>query len=95
MRFGGERSRANDRERVLRRLWCKMVVLLKHGDKTRGQEVMLSWACEGWLTVYLGVSTPKIRKREISKELSYIKEDLQDTGGLAIVQLKVFLLVRH
>ena len=32
-----------------------MVVLLKHRDRTLGQEELLSWACEGWLIIYLGV----------------------------------------
>ena len=31
----------------------------------------------------------EVRKREVSKGFSYAKEDLQDTGGLAIVKLKV------
>ena len=35
--------------------------------------------------MYLGVG--EIRKREVSKEFSYAKEDLQDTGGLAIVKV--------
>ena len=38
----------------------------------------------------------EIRKREISKGASYAEEDLQDTGGLAIVKLKmVFPSRRH
>ena len=32
-----------------------MVVLLKHGDRTHGQEELLPEACEGWLIIYLGV----------------------------------------
>ena len=31
----------------------------------------------------------EVRKREVSKGFSYAKEDLQDTGGLAIVTLKM------
>ena len=31
----------------------------------------------------------EVSKREISKGFSYAKEDLQDTGGFAIVKLKI------
>ena len=31
----------------------------------------------------------EVRKREISKGFPYAKEDLQDTGGLAIVKVKI------
>ena len=35
-------------------------------------------------------------KERFSKELSFVKEDLQDTGGLAIVTLRwLFPLERH
>ena len=43
----------------LRRLCCKMVVLLKHGDRTCGLEELLPWACEGRLIPYLGVGGGK------------------------------------
>ena len=37
----------------------------------------------------------KIRKREVSKAFSYVKDSV-DTGGLAIVKLRLFfLLARH
>ena len=39
------------KKEFLRCLWCKMVVLLKHGDRTRGQEE----PCKGWLIIYPGV----------------------------------------
>ena len=42
------------KEEFLRRLWCKMI-LLKPVDRTREQEELLPRACEGWLTIYLGV----------------------------------------
>ena len=70
----------------LRCLWCKMVVVLKHRGRTRGQKDLLPWDCEEWLIIYLGVGLGK----EVSKEFSYAKEDLQDTGGLAIVKLRWF-----
>ena len=44
----------DDQERILNRSWYKMVVLLKHGDSTRGQKELLPWGCEGWLIIYLG-----------------------------------------
>ena len=38
----------------------------------------------------------EVRKREVSKGFSYAKGDSQDTGGLAIVKLRLFLpLARH
>ena len=43
------------KKEFLRRLWCKMVVLIKQEDRTRGQEELLPWACEGRLIMYLGV----------------------------------------
>ena len=45
----------------LRRLWYKMVVLLKHGNGTHGQEELLPRACEGWLIRHLGVG--EVRER--------------------------------
>ena len=41
------RSRANDQEKILETSLVQMVVLLKHGDRTGGQEELLSLACEG------------------------------------------------
>ena len=32
-----------------------LLVLLKHGDRTHGQEELLPWACEEGLIIYLGV----------------------------------------
>ena len=55
MRFGGVRSEPTTKKEFLKHLWCKMVVLLKPGDRTPGQEELLSQACEGWLIIYLGV----------------------------------------
>ena len=36
-----------------------MVVLLKHGDKTHGQEELLPWACKELLIIYLGIGGGK------------------------------------
>ena len=46
---------AMTKKEFFRRLWCKMVVLLKHTDRTHGQEELLPWACKEWLIIYLGV----------------------------------------
>lgn len=44
--------------------------------------------------MYLGVGGGK--EREVSKGFSYAKEDLEDTGALAIVKLRLFFsLVNH
>ena len=34
-----------------RHLWCKKVILLKHGDRTHGQEE-LPWDWEEWLIIF-------------------------------------------
>lgn len=45
---------------------------------------------------YIRAELREVRKREIPKGFSYGKEDLQDTGGLAIAKLKIaFPLARH
>ena len=75
------------RKEFLRCLWCKMVVLLKPGDRTCGQEELLPWACEGWLIIY-------IWEFEVRKGFSYAEEDLQDIGGHCQVNA-VFPLAKH
>jgi len=77
--------RVNGQERCF---WCKKVVLLKHRVRTPGQKE-LHWGCEEQLIIYYGVGGGK-EKRRFSKDLSYAKEDLQDSGGLAIVKLGLF-----
>ena len=37
---------------------------------------------------YILAELEEVRNREIPKGFSYAKEDLQDTGGLALVKLK-------
>ena len=67
-----------------------MVVLLKHEDRTCGQEELLPQACEEWLIIYtLGFG--EVSKKKIPKGFSYAKEDLQDIEGLAIVKDCFFL----
>ena len=34
------------KKEFLSRLWCKKVIVLKHGDRTRGQKE-LHWGCDG------------------------------------------------
>ena len=79
--------RAKGQERILETSLVQNNGLLKHGDRTSGQKDMLHLGCEGDLyTIALG----RQRKREVSKELSYAKEDLGDTQGLALVKLSLF-----
>jgi len=47
------------KKEFLRRLWGKMVVLLKHGDRNHAQKELLHRGCEGWLIIYLGVGGGK------------------------------------
>ena len=42
------------KKEFLRHLWCKKVVLLKHGDRTRGQKE-LHWGHEEWPIIYFQV----------------------------------------
>ena len=68
------------KKEFLRHLWCQMVILLKPGDRTPGQKEQLSHVgrekgCEEWLFLYLGVGGGK--EKRFSKELSYVKEELQ------------------
>ena len=67
------------------------MLLLKHRDKTHGQEE-LPWDLEERLIIYLGVGGGKV-KGKFPKRFSYAKEDSQDTGGLAIVKLRLFFRV--
>ena len=48
------------KKEFLRCLWCKKVILLKHGDRTRGQKE-LHWGCEEWLVIYYGVREVKAK----------------------------------
>ena len=63
------------------------VVLLKHGDRAQGQEE-LPWDCEERLII-LGEGGKG--KGMFPKGLSHAKHS-QDTGGLDIVKLRLFLL---
>ena len=88
------RSRANDQERILKTSLVQNGGLLKHGDRTCGKEELLPRVVRGGRLCTMGVE--EVRKREVSIELSYAKEDLQNTRGLAIVKLRLFFpLVRH
>ena len=74
------------KKEFLRRLWCKMVVLLKHGDNTSGQEELLPLACEGWLIIYLRVGRG-LRIAVLSKE--FWKQGFQDVEGASYCWEKV------
>ena len=70
------------------------MVLLKHGDRTCGQEE-LPWDHEERLVIYCGVGVAKVQGK-FPVRFSYAKEDPQDTGGLAIVKLRWFFpLAKH
>ena len=55
MRFDGHRSRADDQERILETSLVQNGGLLKHRDRTHGQEELLPWVvrdgrlCTLWL----------------------------------------------
>ena len=66
---------------------------MKAGDRTLGQEELLPQGCEGTL---INWELGEVREREVFKRIFVAKEDLQDTGGLAIVRFRWFFpLVKH
>ena len=76
--------------------------LVQNGDFIKAQRHLgrkscwLPWVArgEGWLIMYLGLG--EVRKTKVSKGFSSVKEESQDTGGLAIVRLRLFcLLAKH
>ena len=70
-----------------------MVILLKHGDRTLGQEE-LPQGLER-LVIYYGPAGGKVQGKFPVRFL-YAKGDSQDFGGLAIVKLGLFLpLAKH
>ena len=79
------RSGADDQERILETSLVQNGGLLKHWDRTHGQEELLPWVVRDGRLCTMGLR--EVRKREVSIELSYAKEDLQDTRGLAIVKV--------
>ena len=82
------------KKEFLRCLWCKIGGLLKHRDRTPGQKELLHRAVRGGC--YIPWGWGRCGNREVEKVLSYVKEDSQDTGGLAIVKLRLFFpLARH
>lgn len=72
------------KKQFLRHVWCKIVVLLKQGDRTGGQKE-LHWAYEEQLIIFYLFGGGKLKRR-----FSYPKEDLRDTRDLAIVKLELF-----
>ena len=79
---------------------CLKMSLVQKGDFTEAQGLN-PWA-EGAalhpvdiLVLYLGVGGGKV-KGKFPVRFSYAKEDSQDTGGLAIVRLRLFFpLAKH
>ena len=49
------KSRTDDQERILEMSLVQNGGLLKHGDRTHGQEELLLRGCEGWQVMYPGV----------------------------------------
>ena len=70
------------KKEFLRLLWCKMVVLLKPRDRTRGQEERLPWDSEEWLVIYLGVRRGLGRAYSLRNFGSKVSTPLR---GLAVV----------
>ena len=76
------RSGAHDQERILATSLVQNMVLLKQGDRTRGQEELLPRACEGWLVIHLGIG----RGLRITYSLRNFGSKVSRTsGGLAVV----------
>ena len=66
-----------------------MVVFLKHGDRTYGQEELPPMACEGWLIIYLGVG----RGLKMAYSLRNFGSKVSRTLGLAIVGKRSLIIV--
>ena len=66
------------------------MVLLKHGDRTSGQEEWLPRACEGWLIVYLGVGRDLRIEYSLRNFGSKVSRTLR---GLAVVGKRSFITV--
>ena len=76
----------------LRCLWYKMVVLLKHGDRTHGQEELFG-DCEERLITYLGVGGGRV-EGNFYKDFHMLKTTHRILK--AIVKLRLFfLLAKH
>ena len=94
--FCGGRSGADDQEGILE-MSLQMVVLLKHKDRTCGQEGLLPQGGEGWLFIHCGVGVGVSKgKGDFQKNFCLRRTDLQGPGRLAIVGLRLlFPLVKH
>ena len=70
------------------------MILLKQRDRTCEQQE-LTQDYEERLVLYFGVGGGKVQGK-FPVRFSYAKEDLQDSGGLAIVKLRLFFhLAKH
>lgn len=55
MMIGFVRFRADSEEKILEEVFgAKVVILLKHLDRIRGQDE-LRWGCEEWPVIYCGI----------------------------------------
>ena len=79
-------SRANDQER---NIWCKMMVLLMHGDRTCGQKELLPQDCEGQLIIYFGVGGSK---GKFQKDLHMLKKTHRILEALLLSSIGCFSL---
>ena len=80
-------SGADGQERILERS------LLQSGSFIKPWEWDLWTERATALELGGGAQELEVRKRMISKRLSYVREDSQDTGGLANVKLRLFCLL--
>ena len=77
-------SGAEDQERILETSLVQNWWFIKALDRTRGQKELLPQGCEGWLIIYHGVGGGE-EKGGLRKHFHMSK----DTGGLAIVKLRL------
>ena len=78
-------SRANHQERILEASLVQNSGFIKAQGKTLGQKELPSPGCEERLIIYLELG--EVRKSEVSKGFSHVKEDSQDSKALAIVKV--------
>ena len=70
------------------------LILLKHRDRTLGQKELL-WDHKERLVIYYGIGGGQVQGK-FPVRFPYAKEDSQDTGGLAIVKVRLFFpLAKH
>lgn len=81
MRFGGLRAGADDQERILETFLVQNGGLLKHRDRTRGQEELLPQVERDGRLYTLRLGEGEGKGWEVSTEFSHVKEGLQGSWG--------------